>query len=130
MEGDARQEPDCDRPRYEVGDPTKPEYAAADKNSPGHECEACAKSEIVMASGGGQGGKAAGENRGDGRIGAGHKKMIGSDGRESDQSGGGGKSGKMRRRHLRGKGDGGERQPGHEVRTQVSCRIAGGGSKE
>jgi hypothetical protein len=40
-----------------------------------------------MASGGGQGGKAAGENRGDGRIGAGHKKMIGSDGREADRCG-------------------------------------------
>src|SRR5580704_9136243 len=122
MTSDARQESDCDRPRHEVGDPSEPEYAAAENNSPGQDCEACAKRKIVLASGGGQRGKAAGENRGDGRIGAGHKKMIGSDGREadrcggeSDQSSGGGETGKMRRRHLRGKGDGGERQPGGKV---------------
>src|ERR1700736_1897843 len=121
MEGDARQEPDGDRPRYEVGDPPEPEYAAAEKNSPGHHCEACAKREIVMVSGGGHGGKAAGENRGDGRIGAGHKKMIGSNDREadrgggeSDQSSGGGESRKRGRCQLRGEGDGGERQPGGE----------------
>jgi hypothetical protein len=90
-----------------------------------------------MASGGGQSGKAAGENRGDGRIGAGHNETIGPEcgkphrpGRESNQACGGRKAGKVRRRHLRGKGDGGERQPSGKVMAQIPYHVAGGRQDE
>ena len=126
--------PMCDRLRDEVGNPAEPEKSRPRRMVP-PTAEASRQDQIARASNGGRRGEAAGENRSNGQIRAGHDKIIGADGgkadhrgRESDKASGGRKAGKMRSRHLRGEGDGGERQPGGEIRTQVFRPIAGGRS--
>ena len=132
MAGDADEKARRHRNGQKVGDEAELEGAGANENEPDREAKRRGGRGVMLGSRGGERRKRAGENRRDGRIRADRETPAVAEKRkpnrgrdESEQTDLRRQVGETRGRHLRGNGDGRERQAGDHVGAEVARPPAG-----